>query len=514
MFSKTYGEDDVVTNQSLDLSVFGHLVRTEEMASVVIRRYAKPNGFEKIKYLFDTLHMVWIADDCLAKAINANETIEIDIKSHDSAQIAHEKIRNYLEKTFFQLTLYHTITSRASVVYQFIALSILTRDQPILTPDHYHDISLLFASHENVVSAEIPKNLQRLAKAITTAGLSEQFLSQPSQDGIEFLQQHSPDIYQEFRAFLNKHGHRSLKEFELQANTWASDPWKLMDFVKHNVKTGNFGNDDTQTNFSVEETARNLKTPKNETTRRLLKFVMGKSRKAVARREATKCELIRSVDKLRKAYTILAEKLKIAGRLPSVDLIFHLSDYEIGEVIRGTNTVVLVKKSLLRRRFYTKWDGLKFPEISRGVPVALQDNNDNDNKTIIDKEVKGTPVCMGEIKGRACVINNVEDANQLQQGDILITYCTDTAWSLYFPMLAGIVTELGGLISHGMYRFFVLFFFHYVCFYYLILIFSGAVIAREFCLPCIVGTGNATKIFKTGDIVHLSGTKGVLRLIK
>lgn len=42
----------------------------------------------------------------------------------------------------------------------------------------------------------------------------------------------------------------------------------------------------------------------------------------------------------------------------------------------------------------------------------------------------------------------------------------------------------------------------------------GAVVAREFCLPCIVGTGNATKLFKTGDIVHLSGTKGVLRLIK
>lgn len=50
----------------------------------------------------------------------------------------------------------------------------------------------------------------------------------------------------------------------------------------------------------------------------------------------------------------------------------------------------------------------------------------------------------------------------------------------------------------------------------IILIFNvlGAVIAREFSLPCIVGTGNATKIFKTGDYVHLSGTKGVLRLIK
>lgn len=508
MFSKTYGQDgDAVTNQALDLAVFGHLVRNEEIASVVVRRYgnAMASKWKKVKYLLDTLKVVWRADDCLKKAIKTNKTVDVNIEQADNSETAHKKIKKYLKETFFELALYHSMVSSASVFYQFVAMSILTRDQSILTPEHYHDISLLFSCDEDVISAEIPKKLQQLAKAITEAGLSDDFLAVPPGNGIKFLEKHSPNIYDEFCAFLAEQGHRSLREFELQASTWGSDPEKLIDFIKHHIKTANFGK--TTKSRSVDETAAKLLTPKDKTTRRLLKFVMGKSRKAVARREATKCELIRAVDKVRKAYQTLAFVLKNEGKIPSVDLIYHLSDHEIGDLIQNRgNAPVLVKKSLLRRRLYPKWDSLKFSEISRGIPVPLQDVDIADKGAL--KEVKGTPVCMGEIEGRACVINNIEDANQIQQGDILITYCTDTAWSLYFPMLSGIVTELGGLISHGMSLFF-----RYFCGNVRLFV-LGAVVAREFCLPCIVGTGNATKMFKTGDIVHLSGTKGVLRLIK
>lgn len=76
---------------------------------------------------------------------------------------------------------------------------------------------------------------------------------------------------------------------------------------------------------------------------------------------------------------------------------------------------------------------------------------------------------------RACVITDLSEAKCIQYGDILITHCTDIGWSPYFPLLGGIVTELGGLISHG------------------------AVVAREYGLPCIVGAKHATHIFETGN---------------
>ncbi len=66
----------------------------------------------------------------------------------------------------------------------------------------------------------------------------------------------------------------------------------------------------------------------------------------------------------------------------------------------------------------------------------------------------------------------------------MITYSTDIGWSPYFPMLSGLATEIGGLMSHG------------------------AVIAREYGLPCLVGVEGASKLFKTGDMVMLDTEMG------
>lgn len=91
-----------------------------------------------------------------------------------------------------------------------------------------------------------------------------------------------------------------------------------------------------------------------------------------------------------------------------------------------------------------------------------------------DTKIEGTSIYGGSVIGRACVITDLSEAKKIQHGDILITHCTDIGWSPYFPLLGGIVTELGGLISHG------------------------AVVAREYGLPCIVGAKSATQIFQTG----------------
>lgn len=93
----------------------------------------------------------------------------------------------------------------------------------------------------------------------------------------------------------------------------------------------------------------------------------------------------------------------------------------------------------------------------------------------------GSSVYNGTVHARACVITNVSEAENIQPGDILITRATDIGWSPYFPLLGGIVTELGGLISHG------------------------AVVAREYGIPCIVGAEGATLVFKTGNLEILIG---------
>ena len=96
------------------------------------------------------------------------------------------------------------------------------------------------------------------------------------------------------------------------------------------------------------------------------------------------------------------------------------------------------------------------------------------------------PVCRGRVEGRACIITTIDDLSDLKTGDVMICKYTDVGWSPYFPMISGLVTEIGGLISHG------------------------AVVARECGIPSIVNTTNATDMIRTGDRVIVDGTAGTV----
>ena len=103
--------------------------------------------------------------------------------------------------------------------------------------------------------------------------------------------------------------------------------------------------------------------------------------------------------------------------------------------------------------------------------------------------VTGTPACPGRVTGPARVITHISEADTIRPGEILVTMSTDIGWSPHFPVLAGVVTELGGLISHG------------------------AVVAREYGLPCLVGVTGATQTFSTGDRVRLDAVRGDISLV-
>ncbi|KAG1699291.1 putative phosphoenolpyruvate synthase [Nymphon striatum] len=98
--------------------------------------------------------------------------------------------------------------------------------------------------------------------------------------------------------------------------------------------------------------------------------------------------------------------------------------------------------------------------------------------------LNSTAVSQGTVKGKARVITKVEDAKEIVPGEILVTTATDIAWSPYFPSLSGVVTEIGGLVSHG------------------------AVVAREYGIPCVVGVQQVTSILKSGDLIFLDAKKG------
>ena len=102
--------------------------------------------------------------------------------------------------------------------------------------------------------------------------------------------------------------------------------------------------------------------------------------------------------------------------------------------------------------------------------------------------IVGLPVSSGVIEGRARVILTLEDA-VLEDGDILVTSFTDPSWTPLFVSIKGLVTEVGGLMTHG------------------------AVIAREYGLPALVGVENATKLIKDGQRIRVYGTEGYVEIL-
>jgi phosphohistidine swiveling domain-containing protein len=100
----------------------------------------------------------------------------------------------------------------------------------------------------------------------------------------------------------------------------------------------------------------------------------------------------------------------------------------------------------------------------------------------------GLPVSAGTIEGRARVILDMDEAN-LETGDILVTAYTDPSWTPLFVAIAGLVTEVGGLMTHG------------------------AVIAREYGLPAVVGVEQATRLIGDGQRIRVNGTDGYVEIL-
>lgn len=218
----------------------------------------------------------------------------------------------------------------------------------------------------------------------------------------------------------------------------------------------------------------------------MIKFLLPLCKTSVQLRERSKSNYIAHIHELRKAYRYLGTQMYEKGFLPDPELIFYLSYHELGQILKDKNFQA-ISKSIRRRRLQPEWRKFRFAELQYGVIRPIEKQTNPGGKS--GPTVTGTPVCEGVITARACVVENFSEVSKLQNGDILITHSTDIGWSPYFPILGGVVTELGGLISHG------------------------AVVAREYGLPCIVGAANATHVISDGDIVNMNANTGVITKI-
>jgi phosphoenolpyruvate synthase/pyruvate phosphate dikinase len=179
-----------------------------------------------------------------------------------------------------------------------------------------------------------------------------------------------------------------------------------------------------------------------------------------------------------------AENLVKANVIHEKEDIYYLTFEELREVVRTSELDHQVISK--RKGEYKTYEKISPPRVITSDGEIIRGEYKREN--LLADAIVGLPVSSGVVEGRARVILNMEDAD-LENGDILVTLFTDPSWTPLFVSIKGLVTEVGGLMTHG------------------------AVIAREYGLPGVVGVENATKLIKDGQRIRVNGTDGYVEIL-
>ncbi|MDQ8738371.1 phosphoenolpyruvate synthase [Paenibacillus sp. LHD-38] len=293
-------------------------------------------------------------------------------------------------------------------------------------------------------------------------------------------------------AYLNKYGMRCAGEIDISRTRWSEKPITLVPMILSNIKNfepnaGNrrFEQGRKEALEKEQEILDRLKQlPDGEQKAEETKRVISLIRNFIGYREYPKYGMINRYFVYKQALLKEAEQLVQANVIHEKEDIYYLTFEELHEVVR-TNKLdyQIISK---RKDDYKFFEKLTPPRVitSDGEIIAGEYKREN----LPDKAIVGLPVSTGVIEGRARVIINMEDAD-LEDGDILVTAFTDPGWTSLFVSIKGLVTEVGGLMTHG------------------------AVIAREYGLPAVVGVENATKLIKDGQRIRVHGTEGYVEIL-
>ncbi|MGM0864174.1 MAG: phosphoenolpyruvate synthase [Bacillota bacterium] len=293
-------------------------------------------------------------------------------------------------------------------------------------------------------------------------------------------------------AFLSKFGMRCSGEIDVSKARWSEKPAALLPMILTNIK--NFEPHASKRKFEQgrleaihkeHELLERLKSlPDGEQKVRETKRRIAIIRNFSGYREYPKYGMINRYFVYKQALLKEAEQLVQKNILHEKEDIFYLTFEELREVVRTHELDYgLIPK---RKDDYTLYEKLTPPRLitSDGEIITGEYKREN----LPAGAIVGLAVSSGVIEGRARVIVNMEEAD-LEDGDILVTAFTDPSWTPLFVSIKGLVTEVGGLMTHG------------------------AVIAREYGLPAVVGVENATKRIKDGQRIRVNGTEGYIEIL-
>ena len=294
------------------------------------------------------------------------------------------------------------------------------------------------------------------------------------------------------RGYLDRYGVRCVGEIDITRPRWSEQPSVLVPLILGNIKNFDAGTAERRfeqgrqeaTKKEQELLQRLRELPDGAQRAEETKRMIDRVRTFIGYREYPKYGMVRRYFEYKQALLAESDRLLQAGVLRERDDIFFLTFDELHDVARTQQ----VDDHLIRERkeTYESYQTLKPPRVLTSDGEALSGSYRRDD--LPAGALVGLPASAGTVEGRARVVLDMSEED-LEPGDILVTAHTDPSWSPLFVVVTGLVTEVGGLMTHG------------------------AVVAREYGLPAVVGVENATQLIPDGERIRLNGSEGYVEIL-
>lgn len=302
----------------------------------------------------------------------------------------------------------------------------------------------------------------------------------------------SREAKEAIRTFLDRYGMRCTGEIDVTRTRWSERPATLIPLLLGNIHNQTAGAGKRKYELGLAEASAKAKEllgklaglpdgeNKVQETRRMIDAV----RLCMSYREYPKYGLVNRYFVYKQALMKEVERLVAEGVFSEKEDSFYLSFDELKEVVRSRR--LSGNPVPERKEAYRHFEKLTPPRVmtSEGEAIAGRYRRDN----IPAHALAGLAVSSGIVEGRARVVLRMENAG-LEEGDILVTPFTDPSWTPVFVSVKALITEVGGLMTHG------------------------AVIAREYGLPAVVGIEDATRRIRDGQRIRVNGTDGYVEIL-
>ncbi|MDP4090373.1 MAG: PEP-utilizing enzyme, partial [Bacillota bacterium] len=304
--------------------------------------------------------------------------------------------------------------------------------------------------------------------------------------------QKDSEFKKKYKAFMDIYDMRAAGEIDMAKERWIENPEPLAKAIMAIVNTSEEGIHRKEYKETIErakkasvELIKEVEARHGKIKGKIVKRMIRVLRNYMPVREHPKYLIMKCILIYKKALLEEAKLLVEKGHLLDMKDIFYVSFWELHKAVQNNDSLIELVKN--RKEEYEHFNKLTPPRILTSDGEEIKAGYKRDN--LPEGALPGMPVSSGVIEGIARVITDPSKAS-INKGEILVAPFTDPGWTPLFINAAGLVMEVGGLLTHG------------------------TVVAREYGIPAVVGITDATKKIKTGQRIRVDGNAGFVMILE